>query len=528
MKKLSIGTMLLSLWMACTLNLSSCQELNIDSQDGHPARMETDALSEYSVSAASPHTLMFNISSTTPWKIESDKEWCRPTPSMSSASSLIAEITVNITPNPSPGKQELVATLTITAENISTPTVIRIIRGALGIQPADTQIETTGGRVPFTVTSNKDWEVTSSRQWLTFDKNAGTGSEEKTTVYAIAADANPGMKRTATVTVSNGLEEKTFEVTQKGITLEFTELTETDRTFTETTTGSSRTFTVNTTLAADKWKVTTDETWLNVVKNNDENSITVTTLSEIFFKDRTGIVKLEATEQSTGIEPVELAVKQNRMPASSVEWDTEAAYTLENEGVTITKGRFSIGRYKRAIFEAKLKSVNLTSGAVFFQYYMDESKGSTGPTVNCWMGDNEPNGSYADVNDFNLRIRDNWGDTNGNNGGINTNVKLNGENGLTLAKLNTMKSAKLALIPNPENNDYVIVQIAVDGTVYGEIRTYPATSGTALKNPFTGSGSTNTGNIIFFGFLKNHAGGTIEIESFEITPIDIITPSTTE
>ncbi len=524
MKKLSTGTILLSLFAVCAFNLSSCQEFNIDSQSEYPPKMETDALAEYSVAAASPRTILFNVSSTTPWKIKSDKEWCTPTPAMSSTSGLIAEITVNITPSNNPSRQDLVATLTLMAEGIETPTVIKITRGTLLVQPSDDQIETVGGRVPFTITSNKDWEVTSSHQWLTFDKTAGTGNGEMTTVHAIAENENPGMKRTATVTISNGLEEKTFEVTQKGITLEFDELSEADRTFPEATAGSNRTFSVNTTFAPDKWKVTTDETWLNVTKNEAGNGIIVTTLSEIFFKNRNGIVRLEATDNAAGIDPVELTVLQNRMPDASLIWDGEAQYVIgTDEGATITKGRFGIGDYKLATFEAKFKSVNMTSGAIFFQYYMDESKGSQGPTINCWMGDNEPNGSYTDGNDFNLRIRDNWGDNNGTNGGINTNKKLDGPDGLTIEKLNAMKTAKLSLIPNPDKENCVIVRIAIDGTLYGEISTYPATGGNDLKNPFTGSGSINAGNIIYFGFLKNHAGGTIEIESFEVTPIAIPT-----
>lgn len=520
MKKLSTGTILLSLLAVCAFNLSSCQEFNIDSQSEYPPKMETDALAEYSVAAAAPRTILFNVSSTTPWKIGSDKEWCTPTPAMSSASGLIAEITVNITPSDNPSKQDLVATLTLTAEGIDTPTVIKITRGTLVVQPADDQIETAGGRVPFTITSNKDWEVVSSHQWLTFDKSAGTGSGDRTTVYAIAENENPGMKRTATVTVSNGLEEKTFEVTQKGITLEFAELSEADRTFTETTAGSSLTFSVNTTFAADKWKVTTDETWFKVTRNEAGNGIVVTTLSEIFFKNRNGIVRLETTDNAAGIDPVELVVIQNRMPDASLVWDNEAQYVIGNEGVTITKGRFGVGDYKLATFEAKLKSVNMTSGAIFFQYYRNETAGQTGPTINCWMGDNEPNGSITDVNDFNLRIRDNWGDTKGANGAINTNKKLDG---LTVEKLNAMKTAKLSLIPHPDKENCAIVRIAIDGTVYGEISTNPATDGSDLKNPFTGSGAVNAGNIIYFGFLKNHAGGTIEIESFEVTPIAIPT-----
>ena len=57
-----------------------------------------------------------SISSNTPWKIESNKNWCVPTPAMSSASSLIAEVSVIMEENPD--EQERTAILTITADRI--------------------------------------------------------------------------------------------------------------------------------------------------------------------------------------------------------------------------------------------------------------------------------------------------------------------------------------------------------------------------------------------------------------------------
>mgnify|MGYP001509779755 FL=1 len=94
MKKLSFYTILCCLAAVCTFSLNSCQEFNIDSQTEYPPLLETDAQAEYAVLAKSPHTIVFNISSNTPWKIESNKNWCVPTPGMSSASSLIAEVSV--------------------------------------------------------------------------------------------------------------------------------------------------------------------------------------------------------------------------------------------------------------------------------------------------------------------------------------------------------------------------------------------------------------------------------------------------
>ena len=100
MKRILTGSILQLIFVVCALNLNSCQEMNIDSQAEFPVKLETDAQPQYSVLATSPRTIIFNISSNTPWKITSSEEWCTPTPAMSSASSLVAEVSLNILDNP--------------------------------------------------------------------------------------------------------------------------------------------------------------------------------------------------------------------------------------------------------------------------------------------------------------------------------------------------------------------------------------------------------------------------------------------
>ena len=130
MKKLSFYTILCCLAVVCTFSLNSCQEFNIDSQAEFPPLLETDAQSEYAVLAKSPNTIIFNISSNTPWKIKSNKNWCVPTPAMSSASSLIAEVSVIMEENPD--EQKRTAILTITADGIKESKTVTITQAAKG------------------------------------------------------------------------------------------------------------------------------------------------------------------------------------------------------------------------------------------------------------------------------------------------------------------------------------------------------------------------------------------------------------
>lgn len=503
MKKITFYTVLFCLAAVCIFNLNSCQEFNIDSQTEFPPKVETDAQESYTVLAKAPRTITFNISSNTPWKIESNKNWCVPNPAMSSASSLIAEVSVVIEDNPD--EQERTAVLTISAEGVEGSKTINITqasKGTLLIQGFDDPFPSEGGQATFTITTNKPWKITSSNQWLTLDKEQGEGNGEKVTITA-TAKPNNGLKRTATLTIVSDVFESTVTATQNGVMLEFAGVTEEDAILSSDA-GETKVLPVLTNLATDKWNVSTEANWITVSKNAAGDAVEVITKSEIYFTDRTAVIKLEA-DKILGIDPIELELKQNR---GSIEWPANALYEEGTvSGVKITKSRFYPNKhYKLAIFEVKFNEVNLTKDAIFFQYYKDESiTDAKGPTINCWMGDNDGNGSYDDPNDFCLRTRDNWGD----NGNINIPNTLTG---LNVDILNAMKTLKMSLIPNPEIEGNILIKLDIDGVNYANIGN--------LKNPFTGSGSSYAGNFAYFGFLNGKASGTLDIASLEVTPVD--------
>ena len=151
----------------CTFSLVSCQEFNIDSQPEAPLNIQTDALESYTALATSPSNVVFNISSNTPWTIESDQQWCKPTPSMSAASSLVSEIVVTMENNE--GKKTRTAQLTIKAEGIEESKVVTIEQASkedLVVIPYDELVPTEGGSITFTISSNKAWEIIPSTAFL--------------------------------------------------------------------------------------------------------------------------------------------------------------------------------------------------------------------------------------------------------------------------------------------------------------------------------------------------------------------------
>lgn len=96
--------------------LLSCQEYTIDSQPDAPLSIYIDALDTYTIAGTAPGRIVFNISSNTPWSIETDSQWCIPTPAMSASSSLVAEIVIEADENET--EESRTATLMIGAEGL--------------------------------------------------------------------------------------------------------------------------------------------------------------------------------------------------------------------------------------------------------------------------------------------------------------------------------------------------------------------------------------------------------------------------
>lgn len=287
MKKLFIYTLLSLLLVGTyTVGITSCQELNIDSQPEGPVRIVIDAQPEYNIVATSPRAIVFNVSSNTPWKVTSDNDWCIPTPGSSDSSSLLSEISIDVKSNEA--EVERTAILTVTAEGVETPTKITIkqdAKGKLEVQPIDNVIATEGEKTTFTVCSNKAWTITSSNQWLTFDKIEGTGTGQ-IEVIQVTAIANPGAKRTATITVKNTLEEKTFVVTQNGIVLEPKDPITAPISFAAL--GETKSIELNTNI---EWKAETAQDWITLEQNG--KILKVTSKYNKYFGTRTGKVILK-------------------------------------------------------------------------------------------------------------------------------------------------------------------------------------------------------------------------------------------
>ena len=495
MKRILTGTILLLILVVCVFNLSSCQELNIDSQTEFPIKLETDAQSQYNVLATSPRTIVFNISSNTPWKITSDKEWCTPTPAMSSSSSLIAEVSLDILDNPN--EQSRMATLTITGENYEPQTIITVTQDAkskLVVQWIDEKMESGESTAEFKITSNKAWRATSSSMWLTLSQESGAESLEPITITA-SATANPGKERTATVTISNGLEEQTYEVTQKGYILELAGVEEMDKPFEFTGTGNGstipeqniKTYNVN---ANIEWDVTTEADWIELTKN-DNATFTAKVKNEYYFDTRKATILLQAKDKTLGLEPVEIPVEQKggevNYEGTNHTVDATNGHLILNTTQRVTS-RFSLkGKRKLAIYEWKFSSSDFTVDRAI-DLNMDGK-----PAAHMWMG---PNVNYTE---------------NSNKFQIAGSFYSLHKDKVTQEKRNEMRTLRVEVKYKDNATDKVIYDVYLNDEKVMDTVEINADSFSAA----------NAGYSFYFGFHQSSSGtASMTISSFEVTPVE--------
>ena len=201
----------------------ACQEYKIDSQPEAPLALQVDAQDSYTLLATSPSRIVFNVSANTPWTIESDQQWCVPSPAMSAASALVSEIIVTTEDNNE--RTSRTATLTVSAEGVAESVVITIVQASkenLVVIPYDGTLGTDGGTFSFTIVSNKPWEIIPSTAFISnIDKKSGEGKEgTEEEVVTVTVPANTGSTRRGTLTVQTEFDSYSFEVVQSGFLLE--------------------------------------------------------------------------------------------------------------------------------------------------------------------------------------------------------------------------------------------------------------------------------------------------------------------
>lgn len=416
MKKLYNNTLLQLILALCTFSFAACQEFDIDSQPEGPLNIQIDALETYTALATSPSNIVFTISSNTPWTVESNQQWCKPTPSMSAASSLVSEIVVTLENNE--GKLARTAQLTIKAEGIEGSKVVTIGQASkedlVVIRPTDI-VPTEGGVVSFNIISNKPWEIITTTQFLeNIDKTSGAGNEngEKETI-TITVPQNTGAVRNAEITVKTAFQEETFTITQDGIVIE--PKNEEEAVNTISGKGGEKTIEINSSV---EWKIEIPaeyKEWLSA--EADGNQLKLSTTFNNLFIPRTGHILLYPKMNVPGFEGVPIGVTQPRnmtLGRGAETIDPVTGYaTIQSTGASRFTADFGF-RKGKIVWEFDKVDIPDSNGSIEFNGDT-WSWGNGGNSVKFWLKPESSEmttsfeewyGTYFKLQDFNMNIND--------------------------------------------------------------------------------------------------------------------------
>lgn len=461
---------------------AACQQLTIDSQKEFPPQMDVDALEAYTLLAQAPNVITFNVSSNTPWTIKSDAQWCTPDPAMSAASSLVSEITVTTEDNNT--EKERTAVLTVSAEGVSEPFVIRVTqeaRDAFILQaPEEGNVAKAGGNKVFRIISNKPWKITTEAIWLEFSALSGEATQAAGKEITVSVKDNAGMERTGTVTVASGYDEKTFRITQDGLVLKFEETEETRF----GCLGATKEFKVN---ANIPWKPVSDNDDIVLKRLDDETlSVTLAKANKYFTTQYHDITVVPEDESLLSVvEPAVIRVSHQAIAwCSNCSTNEDGSVTLvadNNESRVCTNAGLTTGTLRWTF-----RDTELTSGLFDINAWQ-----SPGPTFHAWLGgsnDMNTGGLLESKQDF-------WAAA----------YNL----GVTVDILNAMEVLELTIIPTADESRLVFT-MSINGSQIGTF--------TTPCNPW---GEMNESPVpYYFGFAGDSgAVGTMTIVSFEYIPL---------
>lgn len=414
MKKIFLSIVLT---LAMVSSFMACQEYKIDSQPEAPLALQVDAQDTYTLLATSPSQIVFNVSSNTPWTIESDQQWCVPSPAMSAASALVSEIIVTTEDNNE--RNSRTATLTVSAEGVAESVVITVVQASkenLVVVPYDGTVSTDGGTFSFTIVSNKPWEIIPSTAFISnIDKKSGDGIEgsvEET--VKVTVPANAGAKRRGTLTVQTEFDTYSFEVVQSGFVLELAGVPTTNIISLEGG-GIATEFTTEVNSNLD-WKAQVPaeySDWLTVVREG--NTIKVLASMNNRMTARKGQFLLTTSTPRDGFEGVVYYVEQPC--AFKFNGDYTIDETTGNLRMMISKqtmleGNFHVtkGRLKVEYEEVKISGsyaygMYLEGDGTNYNYKMNIEDGqwvvrSGGTGVNWWSSRTQKTFDFLPINDM--------------------------------------------------------------------------------------------------------------------------------
>lgn len=353
---------------------TACQEdANFRSWDG-VLRMDIDAMSTYTVLGTEPSDVVFNINSSTPWRIISGNEWCKPSPETNTANNTSTQVVVSFEPN-----EALISrstTLLIKAEGVLKDKVITITQEAKELFEIRSNTEIVpieGGTIEFGITSNRPWVIKTSSLFLTnMDKRTGEGNEKgEEEIVKITIPRSESIKRkTGVISVSTDLREQSFTVIQDGSYIEVEEQTPISFSGNE----EEKMIAIKANVG---WRAEIPQehkNWLTAEKTNN-NELRIRLKENFAFVGRTGIIELIAEEEQFTELNTKVEVQQNIrfiLSGSCLLDEEDGSVKVSDKGTVVPTYKI-----KKGHLTFDFKNINLT-GAGSLMILMSSADGDNG------------------------------------------------------------------------------------------------------------------------------------------------------
>ena len=325
--------------------MGGCVDGGIDSQPEAAANIQTDARASYDFTAVSPMPVTFEVSANTPWRIESDAQWCTVTPSMSASSSLVETITVSVEENSAYAPRQ--ATVTILGTDMDFRHTISINQDSnadLIVLTPSAPVAAGGEVIEIMVHSNKAWEYVALTDILQDAENtSGDGSADA--VIKITVPANPGLSREASFMIRTALEERTYTIMQDGMVLRTSvgaiEL------------GWDEMEYIIPVEANIEWNATVSADWLTIEKTNATTLVVRPSGYNELLTAQTAEITITPAADIAGIDPIVIPVSQDVCYTlhESAEVVEEGVRFPLNQGITFFVSKF---RYRHGCFTIEL------------------------------------------------------------------------------------------------------------------------------------------------------------------------------
>lgn len=489
MKKLYNNRLVHLILALLIFNFIACQEFQIDSQDPAPASIQIDALDSYTALASNPSNIVFNVSSNTPWTVNSDAQWCKVSPAMSSASSLVSEIVVEMESNDSDVLR--VATLTIKADNIDatkTITITQVSKENLVVIPYDGTVPTDGGEIYFNIISNKSWKIIPSTQFIeNIDKTSGDGDESgnKETIK-INIGENPAARREGKITVRTDFEEYSFVITQDGVVIEQEDPSETgiiDFAYGE----KERIVKIR---SNKNWKVKVPSEFSNWISaealSNSELKISLKESNKLVT--RRGKIMLTTVDILPGFEDVELEITQK-----TSYWFSGNANNFVKDESTDNLKVIGAGSNMASNYTFK-------KGSIKFEFAEINLTGKSRLVFNMW-----PNVGNSN---FHLWLRSDVASQVTCGGGFEWEQK---KFSYTAEELSAIRVVEFFVEDDPENVGKLRIRLLIDGIEKAILKNKTNVYNTAPNN--------NPGQIVNLQLFDTDSGNYYVIKSITHTPV---------